>query len=144
MENVLIINDFMKYIYNVSCEELNEKFFIGGYNKKNTNLLINLRQKLDKFWSKIDENQKIKFINLMNERYDKDYDVEYTINLINKLINFQNYITSYELVQFYKKGDEEIHPNYVKDKLKTLKTKIDTFWFDLDEKNKEKFVLLFS
>lgn len=67
------IDNFVKYGWNTPTEEFVEKFYNNKFDyddKNNKQILTNLRENLGNFWEDLDENEKVKYINLVCERYN--------------------------------------------------------------------------
>lgn len=67
------IDNFVKYGWNIPTEEFVEKFYNNEFdydNEDNEQILKNLRENLDSFWEDLDDDEKVKYIKLVCERYN--------------------------------------------------------------------------
>lgn len=70
---ILNIDNFVKYGWNTPTEEFIEKFYNNEFDyddEDNEQILKNLRENFGNFWEDLDENEKVKYIKLVCERYN--------------------------------------------------------------------------
>lgn len=70
VENINYYDDFVKYGCNVNEIEFKKKFYDNNFdfnNKKDMKKMMMLRNDLTKFWKALNEDEKIKFIELVKE-----------------------------------------------------------------------------
>lgn len=72
-DELINIDNFVKYGWNTPTEEFVEKFYNNEFDhddENNEQILKNLRENLSNFWEDLDENEKVKYIKLVCERYN--------------------------------------------------------------------------
>jgi len=72
-DKLINIDNFVKYGWNTPTEEFVEKFYNNEFDyndEDNEQILKNLRENLGDFWKDLEENEKVKYIKLVYERYN--------------------------------------------------------------------------
>lgn len=70
LKNIEHYDNFVKYGWNVDTYEFTEKFYNNDFDLKNVDNILKmqmLRNNLTRFWKTLNEDEKIKYIELVNE-----------------------------------------------------------------------------
>ena len=71
-EEIEYYDKIIKYDYNTTTEELIENLYEGRYEKSEEKKINALRKNIYKYWKRIDDNEKIKYIELAIKKDDNE------------------------------------------------------------------------